>query len=88
MKVTWHHDSPGEPVYLYSEIEERREVRKVEAYLDGTMDYADESGGTGTTFLSETLMPTTDEIAQDPQFTADSLTREEFEAVWRRAVGG
>ena len=48
-KVVWHHDFADEPVLLYSEIDDAgMEIRKVEVYRDGGMDYADSSGSTGT----------------------------------------
>jgi hypothetical protein len=85
MKVTWHHDFPDEPIYLFSEIQSGREVRKVEVYADDHMDFAGEESCSGSTILSETLMPTIEEIAADPQFTPTPITREEFEATWRAA---
>jgi hypothetical protein len=85
-KVLWHHDFPGEPVVLYSEIESGFEVRKVEVYRDGRHDCADRSRSTGTTMLGERLMPDVEDINQDPEFSATAITEDEFEAVWRRAA--
>ena len=85
-KVLWHHDHPDEPVMLYSEIDSGFEVRKVEVYRDGRHDHADGSHSTGTTMLGEQLMPDVDEINQDPEFSAVTITAEEFERVWQRAV--
>lgn len=85
-KVVWHHDHPGEPVDLYSEIDSGFEVRKVEVYRDGRLDYADRSRSTGTTTLAEKVMPGVQEINEDPEFSAADITAEEFEQVWQRAT--
>lgn len=85
-KVLWHHDHLDEPVVVYSVIDAGFEVRKVEVYRDGRHDYADRSRSTGTTMLGETVMPTVDEINEDPEFSAAAITAEEFEQVWRRAT--
>lgn len=86
MMVTWHHHFPDEPVFLFSEVEQGREVRKVEVYGDGSRGFADTVSAKGSTQLSETLMPTMDEIAMDPEFTPKLITQEEFEAQWSAAV--
>lgn len=85
-EVRWHHDRPDEPVALYSEIDSGFEVRKVEVYRDGRHDYADRSRATGTTVLGEKVVPATDEINEDPEFSAEAITAEEFERVWQRAT--
>jgi hypothetical protein len=85
-KVLWHHDFAAEPVVLYSEIEAGLETRKVEAYRDGRLDYADGSTSTGTTGLGQVLTPTVEELNEDPEFSATAITAEEFEQVWRRAT--
>lgn len=86
MKVRWHHEDIEEPVLLYSEIDAGREVRKVELYSDGRMDHADDTSSSGSTQLSEILMPTVEDLAEDPEFTPETIAREEFEAIWRQAV--
>jgi uncharacterized protein DUF6881 len=85
-QVRWHHDLADEPVLLYSEIDAGFEVRKVEVYRDGRLDYADGSRSTGTTMLGEKLMPGVAEINEDPQFSAAVITAAEFERVWQRAT--
>jgi hypothetical protein len=85
-KVLWHHDFPGEPVVLYSEISSGLEVRKVEIFRDGRRDYADTAHSTGTTMLGLVLTPTIAEINQDPEFSATTLTASEFEQAWQRAT--
>jgi hypothetical protein len=85
-KVIWHHDLPDEPIELYSEIERGLEVRKIEVYRDGRCDHADGSRSRGTTVLGQEVVPTVDEINEDPEFSASNINAEEFEAVWRSAV--
>jgi hypothetical protein len=84
MKVEWQHDLPNEPVLLLSEIVNGRETRKIEVYRDGRCDFADENSNSGTTILSETLMPSVEEIASDPQFSPKEITNSQFEEFWRR----
>jgi hypothetical protein len=88
LKVIWHHDHPDEPVLLYYEIESGFETRKVEVFRDGRHDYADRSRATGTTALSDQVIPEVDDINEDPEFTAAPVTAEEFERVWQRATQG
>lgn len=82
----WHHTLPEEPVELYGELDEGRwEVRKIEVYRDGqavVLGPKDLEPGAKT--LAEAPIPTLEEIAADPQFEAREITREEFEALWKR----
>jgi hypothetical protein len=87
LKVLWHHELPDEPVELFSEIDDEGwEVRKVEVYRDGHLDWADGSRSKGTSMLSETRMPGIEEIAVQPEFSPTVIDTGEFEAVWRQAV--
>lgn len=87
LRVFWHHEFDDEPVELLSEIENGREVRKVEVFRDGRAQYAGPLGSSGETMLSETLMPLPEEIAQDPQFSVEPITATEFDAEWQSAAG-
>lgn len=87
-KVVWHHDHPDEPVVLYSEVDSGFEVRKVEVYQDGRHEYADGSRLTGTTMLGEKMMPSVEEIDEEPEFSAEAISAEDFERAWRRATAG
>jgi hypothetical protein len=86
LKVTWHHDFPDEPSVLYSEIDAGYEIRKIDVYRDGTHDFADEWRSTGTTRLGEILVPTAEEINEDPEFSAVVISAEDFDLVWQRAT--
>lgn len=82
IKVTWIHSHPNEPVFLYSELDESRfEQRKVEIFADGRWGYASSSESLGTTRLGEAPVPSLAEIAADPQFSSEEISKEEFEAV-------
>jgi hypothetical protein len=67
--------------------DERWELRKVEVYADGLHDWAEGERSTGTARLSDQALPSFEEIALQPEFTAREISREEFEAVWRKAKG-
>lgn len=87
-RVKWHHDSDDYPLVLYSEVTDAGfESRKVDEYRDGRLDFADGSRSKGSTILSEKTMPSLEAIAQQTEFSASSMTREEFEEVWRQATG-
>jgi hypothetical protein len=88
LKVKWLQDSPDYPVLLYSEFDAQNwEVRKVEAYADGRMDFANEDDRSGDTKLG--IEPFTPEeeaaIATDPEFEPSTITADEFEKVWSEA---
>jgi hypothetical protein len=87
-RVLWQHELANEPIVLYSEVgDDGMETRKVDQYRDGRLDYADPDHSTGSTFLSVEAMPTIAEIAAQAEFTPLAITRDEFEEVWRRAIG-
>lgn len=87
LKVKWIHTAPSEPVEIYSEIDDEDwEVRKVEVYATGMMDRADAVQATGSTMLSEAPHPSLAEIASDPQFLPEEISRSAFEEVWAAAM--
>jgi len=70
LKVCWSHGSSDEPVMLYSEVnDEGYEIRKVEVYRDGQLDYANAIRSTGTTQLSDKPMPNIKEIIAQAEFS-------------------
>lgn len=84
--VRWLHELESEPVVLYSEIDaDRTGIRKVEEYRDGRLDSADRNYQTGSTVLSETTMPTLEQINVQAEFAGHAISEQEFEEVWRRA---
>lgn len=87
LKVVWIHSIKSEPILLFSEISEHREeIRKVEVYADGRYDYADDSGATGSTMLSEMPLPSIEDIGSDPQFEPSQIEQAEFERAWHEAL--
>jgi len=85
-EVRWLHELVDEPVVLYSEVDDEGvERRKVEGFRGGRLDLADEVRETGSTTLSEGPMPPLDAINAQVEFEGRPITKEEFEAVWRRA---
>lgn len=88
IKVQWLHDDPDFPVLLYSELDEDRwEIRKVDIYPDGRMEYADKDGGIGSTMLCDEMpIPPLEEIASDPVFVPEEIPQEEFERIWTKAL--
>lgn len=86
-KVVWHHDRNDYPTVLFSEIsDEGWELRKVDQYADGHLDFADSNRSTGSTVLGEKKIPSLDEIAAQSEFSPLAITAAEFESVWRKAV--
>jgi hypothetical protein len=84
--VKWIHDSPDQPLWLYSELnDERREVRKVEVFRGTRVGWADSSHEVGDTFLSLEPIPPLGEIVAQKEFEPKSITRDEFERVWADA---
>ena len=82
LKVIWHHDFVDEPVQILSEIGEGRyEVRKVEMFRDGRLDWADERWSPST-MLGEVPVPPLEEINVQHEFTAAVISAAEFEQAW------
>jgi len=89
IKVKWIHSFSDEPVLLYSEIDEERwEQRKVEVFADGRIGYAGGEISTENTGLGEVPILQLKEIAADPQFQPEVISKDEFEVVWARALAG
>ncbi len=84
----WLHDYPNEPVDLYSELDaDRYELRKVYVFRDGHGEIAGPSIEMGSTFLSPVPYESLEEIAADPQFEPQEISKTEFEAVWKKFGG-
>ena len=83
--VRWHHDSPDDPVELYSEIDAVGwEVRKVEVYKNGRIGHADALEQSGGTRLGLEPIPSLEAIARDPQFTPREISAAEFDGLWAK----
>src|SRR5262249_21508930 len=88
VRVEWRHDDPHDPVVLFAELDDDRwEVRKVDVFRDGSLVRADaETDDRAATRLGLVPTPTLHELNADPQFDGVSISREEFEGQWFRAV--
>lgn len=87
--VDWIHESKGDPVRLYSEIDAGGwENRRVEEFKDGKFHYADAESSSGDTRLGEAAIPPPEEIAGDIQFRPREIPKVDFESVWIRAKNG
>ena len=87
VRIGWRHQAADEPVVLYSELDgQRREVRRVEVFRDGSMGYACAAFERGGSRLGKMAMPTLAELAGDPTFDPAEVTAHEFETMWARAV--
>lgn len=83
LKIRWRHDFTDEPQWLYSEIDANRaETRKVEVYPSGELGFAYCLESNGSTQLSETNLPSNEEIASDSQFEVFDIDQKEFEEIW------
>jgi hypothetical protein len=74
---------------LYSELNgELWEVRKVEVYADGRMDFSSREEQSGSTRLGIEPLPNLEEIAAHREFEPVFISAEEFESVWEKAKVG
>lgn len=86
--VRWLHSYPDDPIDLWSELDaEREEVRKVEIWFGGRVDYASDAEGVGGTRLGELPVPPLNEINLDPQCQAKAIAKADFERCWIEAIG-
>ncbi len=83
MRVRWLHSDPDDPTALWSELDsERWETRKLEYFSDGRVGYASADEQTGDTWLGTEPVPSLDEIAADPEFQPEEVSKEAFEQRW------
>ena len=84
IRVHWIHNSQGDPVLLYSELDDSRyEVRKIEVFSDQTIGFAEQNASQGSTVLGKTPIPPIEEIAWDKQFKPEKISESQFELIWR-----
>lgn len=81
--VRWVHTDPDYPTLLYSEIDDARwEVRKVELFEDGRIEFASQNETTGNCGLGLIPTPPLEELAMDSEFEPREISEAEFEQVW------
>ena len=87
VKVKWHHDFEDEPVEIFSEVDNKGWVlRCLELFPDKSWGYSDGVVSALGTQLAKEPLPTLSEIAQDPQFVPEKITKEEFEELWKNVL--
>ena len=85
LHIKWVHKNPGDPVHIYSEIDNQSyERRKVEIYADGRKGFADSSEEAGGTALGSMPVPPLAEIAAQPEFQPKEIAEEDFQKVWMK----
>lgn len=83
----WINSPADSPIEFYSEIDAGRfEVRKVEVFIGGRMGYASKSICTGDTKLGIVPVPTVIEIDMQSEFIARTISKQEFEEIWKKAT--
>ena len=88
--VLWIHGNYDEDPYrLVSELDsERFEIRKLEYFKNGVVQYADEQMQTGDTYLGLVEVPDLQDINNDSEFEGKEISKELFEKFWNaRKVG-
>ncbi|MDO9387906.1 MAG: hypothetical protein Q7T65_14505 [Thiobacillus sp.] len=85
IRVFWIHESPTDPIDLWSELDESRfETRKLEYFRDGRVGYASKTEeAEGTRLGIGPPIPPLDIIASDPQFSPEEVSVQAFEDRWR-----
>lgn len=87
LEVQWIHDFVDEPIFIYSELDnERNEIRKVEIYKNRKKGFASNNTFVNGSHLSETPIPTLEEINKDQQFIASEISRQRFEEIWNNRM--
>jgi len=88
LKVAWSHSHADEPIELYSEVgDDGYETRKVQLFRDGRLEWANAETETDLTGLSECPVGSIEEIDSTPELSASTISKEEFEDIWRQAGG-
>ncbi|MEU2421391.1 hypothetical protein ABZ619_10215 [Streptomyces sp. NPDC007851] len=86
VRIDWRHDFEDEPVTYYSEIDDARwEVRAVQEYRDGHLEWVDGLHASGDIVLAELPFPQLEEISIQPEFNAVVIEASEFERIWNTA---
>lgn len=87
LKVKWTHATSRRSELVYSELDhERWELRKVEIFPDGRIEYAGPGVEVGDAGLSTMPFPSLEKIAADPEFEPEVISKAEFEKIWAMAT--
>lgn len=83
MKGYWIHQFEDEPVLYFHEIDEDGyERRRVQFYQNGGFNQVSKELETDDEYLSPALIPSVEEINEDPQFRAEWINESSFEEIW------
>ena len=84
----WKNPPKGSPIEFHSELDESRfEIRKVEVFQNGKLGYASKTESMPDTRLGITPVPSLAEIMSQPEFDAKTITKQQFETMWNKAIG-
>lgn len=82
--VKWLHDSPDDPISIYSEIDaDQWEHRKVEVFANGRRGFADADEEVGGSRLGLEPWPDLEKLGAEPEFEITEIAGHEFEALWQ-----
>jgi len=85
--VNWLHEWDEEPFRLVSEIGHNQyETRKLEFFRTGEIGFASSMMQTKNTMLGIAEVPELDEINSQEEFQGKSISKHEFEQLWRQYV--
>jgi hypothetical protein len=71
------------PMLLHHSVGHDREIRKVEIFADESKGFACDSEQSRDTMLSIEPLPLDEEIAANPEFIVEPLTKRDFEEIWQ-----
>lgn len=84
----WKSAPAGAPQEFFSELDAGRwEQRKVEVFHGNRLGYASSSWSTSDTRLGTIQVPSIHEIRRQSEFEVREITKDEFEAMWKKATG-
>ncbi|MFB6457020.1 hypothetical protein ACE38W_17245 [Chitinophaga sp. Hz27] len=85
VKIYWLHREEDEAEVQLIELDELRfECRKIELYPDGTFGIANSNFNFGGTALSDQPLPQLENLGNDHDLVAESISHEGFENTWYR----
>ncbi len=83
----WKNNPAGSPSEFYSELDAfRYETRKVEVFQNSKLGYASNTMSSSGTILGIQPVPPATEIMKQPEFDIKSISKQDFEAMWTKAI--
>lgn len=88
LKIDWQHSLSEYPREIHIELDDERfELRKVEVFSDGRLQFAPHEFEQGGTVLAVYRVAQIEDLQREGQFTTTVITKAEFESIWARATG-